>query len=155
MVKPAISKDPKDEPIDAKTVKADAALSAELPEGVDNVTGDPVKPDPTSGHSADPDFYKDQFDLYRWRVLGGGGEVITSADQGFPTKEESLADFKEADKSGRLMRLIEFQGKSGSGFTTTGDRAGAANSEFADEAEAKSNADAKAAADEAKGRSKK
>lgn len=115
MVKPAIAKTPKDG--DSDDTPKD--IGAPLPEGVDNVTGDPVKPDPTSGHSADPDLYKDQHDLFRWRVLGGGGEVITSAERGFETEKEAKADFAEARKSGKLMDLIEFQGKSGSGFTTT------------------------------------
>lgn len=98
---------------------ATAPPTEDLPPGVENITDDAKRPDPTSGHSADPDFYRDQFDLIRWRVLGAAGEVITSAVQGFATEAEAEADFDECRKDGRLIDFIEFQGKSGNGFTTT------------------------------------
>lgn len=120
MVKPAKGPDP--EKITEKTGK-----DAEV-ETLQAATGDPEvgkeelgdkKPSPLSGHSDDPDFYVDQHGLVRWRVLGGGGEVITSADQGFESEAEAKKDFEDAKKTGRLINLMEFQGKSASGFTTT------------------------------------
>lgn len=97
-------------------------------EVLQQATGDPkvseddlgaVKPSPFSGHSDDPDFYIDQNSKWRWRILGAAGEVVTSATEGFDSEEEAEADFKEQRKNGRLMDFIEFQGKSGRGFTTT------------------------------------
>lgn len=56
-----------------------------------------------------PGYYKDQNGLTRWRVTAGEGEVLASADRGFPSEKEAKADFDEKVKANTLPALKVFQ----------------------------------------------
>lgn len=60
-----------------------------------------------------PGFYRDQNGLQRWRITAGEGEVLASADRGFPTQEEAKADYDEKVAANTLPALKVFQPKNG------------------------------------------
>lgn len=58
-----------------------------------------------------PGYYRDQNNLWRWRITAGEGEVLASASRGFPTQDEALADYDEQVKANTLPALKVFQPK--------------------------------------------
>lgn len=60
-----------------------------------------------------PGFYRDQNGLQRWRITAGEGEVLASADRGFPTREDAQADYDEKVAANTLPALKVFQPKNG------------------------------------------